>query len=64
MDLRQHALILIDLQRRIVASETQLHAATTVVARAARLAIAFHQVGQAIIAVRMVNLDCAAGWRR
>jgi nicotinamidase-related amidase len=57
MDLDKHALVLIDLQRRTVARETHPHAAAAVVASAARLAAAFRQAGQPVIAVRMVNLD-------
>ncbi len=57
MNLDHHALMLIDLQRRIVARETHPYAAAEVVARAVRLIAAFRQIGQPIIAVRAVNLD-------
>lgn len=57
MDLDNRALVLIDLQRRIVARQTHPHTAASVVARAAQLGAAFRQVGQPVIAVRAVNLD-------
>lgn len=57
MNLDKHALVLIDLQRRIVARETHPYPAADVVARAARLAAAFRRAGQLVIAVRAVNAD-------
>lgn len=57
MGLDRHALVLIDLQRRIVARETHPYPAADVVARAAQLAAAFRRAGKLVIAVRTVNLD-------
>lgn len=47
------ALVLIDLQRGIAASQTAPHAAADVIARAARLARRFREVGAAVVLVRV-----------
>lgn len=57
MNLDKYALVLIDLQRRIVARETHPYPAADVVMRAAQLVAAFRRAGQPIIAVRAVNPD-------
>lgn len=56
MDLDNHALVMIDLQHRIVSRETRPTAAAAVVARTVQLAAAFRHAGHPVIAVRTVNL--------
>lgn len=51
------ALVLIDLQRGIVARDTKPHAATDVVARAARLAACFRSAGALVV---LVHVDYAS----
>lgn len=57
MDLSGHALIIIDLQQRIVALSTAPHSTEEVLARVERLASAFRRCRLPVILVRTVNLD-------
>jgi nicotinamidase-related amidase len=57
MDLTNHALVVIDLQQRIVALDTKPHPTGAVLARAGRLANAFRRCGLPVVLVRTVNLD-------
>src|SRR5215213_3783141 len=53
LDPRTTALVLIDLQHGIVAGDTQPHASREVVARAARLARRFRELGALVVLVRV-----------
>ena len=53
LDLHSTALVLIDLQRGIVARQTGPHAAADVVARAARLATRFRRSAATVVLVRV-----------
>ena len=57
MDLSSHALIVIDLQQRIVALSTAPHSTEEVLERVQQLASAFRSCGLPVIFVRTVNLD-------
>lgn len=57
MDLAGHALVLVDLQRRIVELETWPRPAAEVVGNAAVLAKAFRKAGLLVVLVRTVDLD-------
>jgi len=57
MELTGYALVLIDLQRRIVALDTEPRSAAEVVANGRLLADAFRTTGQPVVLVRVENLD-------
>ena len=53
LDAKETALVLIDLQRGIVSRDTKPHAAADVVARAAKLARRFREIGATVVLVHV-----------
>ena len=69
LDPKTTALVVIDLQRGIVARQTAPHAAADVVARSAKLADAFRDAGATVVLVnvarseeRRVGKECRSRW--